>query len=83
MLAAAERDPAIGIVTGKLLRFDGKTLDSTGQFLRRDLTPLERGYGEPDADNMSNWLCILGLRRLWHFTGAAMLDDIQLDGKIF
>ena len=83
MLAAVERDPAIGIVTGKLLRFDGKTLDSTGQFLRRDLTPLERGYGEPDTGQYEQPGYVFSTCGAVAFYRRAMLDDIQLDGEFF
>ncbi len=75
--------PRVGIATGKLLRFDGHTLDSTGQFLRRNLTPLERGYGEPDSGQydqpgpvFSSCGAIVLYRR-------AMLNDIQLDDAVF
>lgn len=41
-------DPDVGIVAGKLLRFDGATLDSAGQELARSRQPRDRGYGRPD-----------------------------------
>jgi GT2 family glycosyltransferase len=78
-----KHEARIGIVTGKLLRFDRQTLDSTGQFLRRDLTPLERGYGELDRGEydqpgyvFSACGAVVSYRR-------AMLDDIQLNGEWF
>jgi len=40
--------PQCGMLSGKILRFDGKTFDSTGQFIGRDRRPRERGYGEAD-----------------------------------
>lgn len=41
-------DPRVGIACGKLLRFDGRTLDSAGQQLGRSRRPLDRGYGRTD-----------------------------------
>lgn len=42
------RDPEIGLAAGKLLRFDGRTLDSCGQLLGRSRRPVDRGYGRED-----------------------------------
>ncbi|MBI2837645.1 MAG: glycosyltransferase family 2 protein [Acidobacteria bacterium] len=41
-------DPLVGMVTGKILRFDHRTIDSTGQFLSSSRWPCERGYGKCD-----------------------------------
>lgn len=41
-------DPTVGMATGKLLRFDRRTLDTCGQLLARSRQPLDRGYGRPD-----------------------------------
>jgi GT2 family glycosyltransferase len=41
-------DPRVGMVAGKLLRFDGTTLDSCGQLLGRSRRPVDRGYGLAD-----------------------------------
>ena len=48
MLPAFE-DPGVGMVAGKLLRFDRRTLDSAGQVLGRARGPRDRGYGAPDT----------------------------------
>ncbi len=47
-LLPAFDDPRVGMATGKLLRFDGRTLDSAGQELGRSRQPKDRGYGRPD-----------------------------------
>lgn len=76
-------DSTIGIATGKLLRFDKTTLDSTGQFLRKNLSPLERGYDEPDTgqyDCPEYVFSSCGAVALYRRT---MLDDIGLDGEYF
>ncbi len=42
-LLPAFDDPAVGIACGKLLRFDGRTIDSAGQELGRSRQPIDRG----------------------------------------
>lgn len=42
-------DGRVGMVCGKLLAFDGRTIDSAGQFLSRARTALERGHGSVDT----------------------------------
>jgi GT2 family glycosyltransferase len=48
-LLPAFEDPRVGMVTGKLLRFDGRHLDTCGQQLGRSRQPIDRGYGSVDA----------------------------------
>jgi hypothetical protein len=48
VLLAAFEDPAVGLAAGKLVRFDGQTLDSCGQQLGRSRQPVDRGYGQVD-----------------------------------
>jgi GT2 family glycosyltransferase len=47
-LLPAFEDPRVGIAAGKLLRLDGRLLDSCGQMLASSRQPLDRGYGKPD-----------------------------------
>ncbi len=47
-LLPAFEAPDVGIAAGKLLRFDGRTLDSCGQRLARSRQPIDRGYGRLD-----------------------------------
>ena len=49
LLAGIPSDERIGMVCGKLLAEDGRTIDSTGQFLSRARTASERGYRTVDA----------------------------------
>jgi hypothetical protein len=51
-LLPAFADPAVGIASGKLLRFDGRTLDSAGQELGRSRQPVDRGYGRRDRGQL-------------------------------
>ncbi len=83
LIDAAEHDRSIGIVTGKLLRFDKHTLDSSGQFLRRNFSPLERGYGEPDTGKYEHPEYVFSTCGAVAFYRRAMLEDIQLNEEYF
>jgi len=48
-LVPAFEDPGVGAACGKLLRWDGRTLDSAGQALGWSRRPVDRGYGQPDT----------------------------------
>jgi len=48
IVAALESRPDAASATGKLLRLDGKTLDSTGIIMLRGQRHLDRGADEPD-----------------------------------
>ncbi|HKQ62856.1 MAG TPA: glycosyltransferase family 2 protein [Candidatus Polarisedimenticolaceae bacterium] len=48
VLLPAFDDPRVGMAGGKLLRWDGRTLDSAGQQLGRSRQPHDRGYGRRD-----------------------------------
>lgn len=47
-LLPAFEDPRVGMASGKLRRFDGRTLDSAGQQLGLSRQPKDRGYGALD-----------------------------------
>ncbi len=49
LVQALENDPKAGSATGKLLRGDGKTIDSTGLFVARTLLARDRAAGKPDT----------------------------------
>lgn len=48
LVAELERDPAVGIATGKVLRMDGRHLDTTGEFYSTCGQPFPRGRNCPD-----------------------------------
>ena len=83
LIEVAERDGTLGILTGKLLRFDKQTLDSTGQFLRSDLSPLERGYGEVDTGKYDQPQAVFSTCGAVAFYRRTMLEDIQIEGEYF
>ncbi|MCP4649230.1 MAG: hypothetical protein GY853_03995 [PVC group bacterium] len=48
LIRILQEDKDTGIVCGKILRIDKQKIDSAGQCLGRNRTPVDRGYGLPD-----------------------------------
>jgi GT2 family glycosyltransferase len=67
----------IGMVSGKILRFDKKTLDSTGLYLSLWKTAKERGYGRQDGPGFDNEGFIFGVNGAAAFYRRKMLEDIR------
>ena len=74
MVAAADAEPSIGMVSGKLLRWSPaenppltNIIDSTGIFFRRNLRHLDRGSEEVDRGQYDQPAYVFGV------TGAAAL----------
>ena len=67
---------SIGMVSGKILRPDGKTLDSTGLFLTIWRTARERGYGRPDRGQFERAGFIFGVSGSTAFYRKKMLEEI-------
>ncbi len=84
LLLPAFDDPRVGIATGKLLRPDGRTLDSAGQLLARSRRPLDRGYGRPDRGQYDRDQEVFGACAAAALYRRAMLLELErLDGCIF
>jgi GT2 family glycosyltransferase len=88
LVAAAEADPAIGMASGKLLRWSPggdppltNVIDSTGIFFRRNLRHLDRGSEEVDRGQYDQAAYVFGV------TGAAalhrrrMIEDVSVMGE--
>lgn len=82
-LKAFDIDERIGMVSGKILRSNGKTVDSTGLFLSIWRTAKERGYGLKDAGQFSSPGYIFGVNGAVSFYRRTMLDDIKIDSEYF
>ena len=83
LVLCAEQHPQVGSITGKLLRFDHQTLDSAGQFLRNNLTPLERGYNQTDIGQHNVAEYVFSACGAAAFYRRNMLEAIQIDGEYF
>jgi GT2 family glycosyltransferase len=84
---AAEADPAIGSVTGKLVRpaSVGKTslLDSTGHVLYRNRVAANRGENEPDRGQYDTAGEVFGVCAAAALYRRAMLEDVRLGTEYF
>ena len=73
----------IGMVSGKVLRFDGRTLDSTGLFLSIFRSAKERGYGKLDSGQFNKNGFIFGVNGAVAFYRKSMLEQIKVEGEYF
>jgi len=73
----------IGMVSGKILRADGKTLDSTGLYLSVWRSAKERGYGQLDRGQFSKRGLIFGVSGSAAFYRKAMLEAVKNKGSYF
>lgn len=77
------RNPRVGMVSGKILRFDRRTVDSAGQFLARNRRTLERGYGQPDGPRFGREGPVFSVCGAAAFYRREMVDDIAPEGRLF
>jgi GT2 family glycosyltransferase len=75
--AAACLDGKIGMVSGKILRTDRKTVDSTGLFLGRNRKAVERGYGKEDKGQYNEAGYVFGVSGAAAFLRKSMLMNIK------
>lgn len=73
-------DDRVGLVSGKIMRPDKETLDSTGLFLSFFRTAKERGYGVTDRGQFEKEGYIFGVNGAVAFYRKKMLEDIK-EGK--
>lgn len=82
-LACFSKDKRIGIVSGKIKRFDKKTIDSTGLFLTCFRTVRERGYGARDKGQFEKSGYVFGVTGAVAFYSRKMLEAVKIDGEYF
>jgi GT2 family glycosyltransferase len=73
----------IGMVSGKILRSDKKTIDSTGLFLSYCRTAKERGYGSQDKKQFEKAGYIFGVNGAVAFYRKVMLEEIKESNGYF
>lgn len=76
-------DERIGSVSGKILRSDRKTLDSTGLYPSIYRSAKERGYGKVDAAQYNKPGFIFGASGAAAFYRRKMLDEIKKGVEYF
>ena len=70
-------DENIGMVSGKILRRDSLTIDSTGLFLGRSRRPIERGFNQRDTGRFQKAEYIYGVSGAAGFYRRRMLDEVK------
>lgn len=73
----------IGMVSGKILRGDKKTIDSAGLFLGVCRTAKERGYGVIDRGQFGKERYIFGVNGAVAFYRKSMLEQLKIDSECF
>ena len=76
-------DERVGMVSGKIMRTDKKTIDSTGLFLSRWRTAKERGYGLRDAGRFEKEEYVFGVNGAVAFYRKRMLEKIKINSEYF
>ncbi|MDD2752799.1 MAG: glycosyltransferase family 2 protein [Candidatus Omnitrophica bacterium] len=76
-LSVFKLDEKIGMVSGKILRSDAKTIDTTGLFLSYFRTAKERGYGKKDQGQYDLPGYIFGVNGAVLFYRKKMLEEIK------
>lgn len=84
---AADADPRIGSVTGKLVRPAPPArialLDSTGHVLCRNRVPVNRGENEPDRGQYEKAGDVFGVCAAAALYRRTMLDDVRVGAEYF
>jgi len=83
LLAAVADRPDVAVATGKLLRPDGRTIDSAGIELPRHRRPRDRGSEQPDLGQLDEAGDVFGASGAAMLLRRAALSDLALDGEIF
>jgi GT2 family glycosyltransferase len=73
----------IGMVSGRILRKDGTTIDTTGLFLTPWRTAKERGYGFKNKGQFVKEEYIFGVNGAVAFYRKTMLEEIKEEGNYF
>jgi GT2 family glycosyltransferase len=80
-LQGFQKGERIGMVSGKILRFDRTTVDSTGQFLARSRKTIERGYGQKDEGRFEREGFVFSVCGAAAFYSKQMIDEISYKNK--
>lgn len=83
LVRALEDAPGMGSATGKLLRMDGVTLDSTGITMTANQRHLDRGAGESDVGQYEIPGPVFGPSGAAAMYRYACLEDVAIDGNFF
>ncbi len=83
LIRVLDSAPRAGSATGKLLRMDGRTLDSTGITMTANQRHLDRGAGEWDAGQYEDPGAVFGPSGAAAMYRYACLEDVAVEGDFF
>ena len=83
LVCALDTRPDAASASGKLLRMDGKTIDSTGIIMLREQRHLDRGADQPDRGQFNEPGEIFGPSAAAALYRCRALDDVAIDGQYF
>ena len=83
IIAALDERPDAASATGKLLRMDGVTLDSTGIIMLRSQRHLDRGADQPDRGQFDKPEDVFGPSGAAAVYRYKALEDVVVDGQYF
>jgi GT2 family glycosyltransferase len=83
VVAAVAGRERVGAASGKLLRDDGRTLDSTGIVMHASQRHLDRGADEPDQGQFDRTELVFGASGAAACYRRRMLEDVRIDGEYF
>lgn len=83
LLREMQRHPNVALASGKLLRRDGRTLDSTGIVLPRHRRPQDRGSEKLDRGQYDRPELVFGVSGAAVMIRSATLTGLEILGEIF
>jgi GT2 family glycosyltransferase len=83
LLKEMAKDSSVALGTGKLLRPDGVTLDSTGIVLPPNRRPRDRGREQVDRSQYDRKEYVFGASGAALMIRRSALDDLAIDGEVF
>jgi GT2 family glycosyltransferase len=88
LLEAAQLDPAVGAVCGKLYslrpgRENARVLDSAGIYFTPALRHFDRGWNDPDAGQFDRLEYVFGASAAAALYRRSMIEDVSHDGAFF
>lgn len=73
----------IGAVSGRILRFDEQTIDSTGQSLAKNRRPVERGYNQLQKEEFLAPGFCFSVCGAAAFYRRLVVDELKISGQFF
>ncbi|MGC2423985.1 MAG: glycosyltransferase family 2 protein [Nitrospirota bacterium] len=83
LAAGLESDPAAGAAAPRLLRPDGKTIDSAGLVMRKNRKAIDCGRDLPDSAEFSSPCRVFGACGAAALYRRSMLEDTKISGECF